>query len=217
MSHVVAGDGASGIEHVLEVGELVSDPTMDLDTKLERLFEIETEAFDLPYGFLTRIDPSAGEQAIEIAHGSHEHLQDGKRVSLSKSYCRKTIREPDGVFHVDDARKEGWTDDPAHQYFQLDTYIGATIGSKQNVHGTLCFASTDPRERRITATERRFLKLLATWVQGAIELQFECECGQRLFPVSSRESDGEVANRISCEGCGNKYAVTITKINDARS
>lgn len=74
MSHVVAGDGASSIEHLFEVGELVSDPTVDFETKLKRLFEIETEAFDLPCGFVTRIDPSAGEQAIEVAHGPHDHL-----------------------------------------------------------------------------------------------------------------------------------------------
>ncbi|MEF8778714.1 MAG: GAF domain-containing protein [Natronomonas sp.] len=215
MPHMVAGDGTRGIEHVFDVGEHIYDPTVDFETKLTRLFEIETEAFNLPYGFLTRIDPAAGEQTIEAAHGSHDSPQEGETVSLSKSYCRKTIGKPDGVFHIDNAPEEGLTADPAYQHFGLDTYLGAAIGDGKNFYGTLCFGSSDPRETQITAAERRLIKLLAMWVRNVFKIQFQCECGQSLFLPT--ESNSETASVVSCEECESKYAVTISEIGDLHS
>lgn len=211
MPHVVTDGDSESISHLLDTWEILYDPELNFDTKLTRLFERETEEFDLSYGFLTRIDRRIKTQTIETAHGSHSHLQDGETAPLSESYCRKTIREPDGVFHLNDARKEGWTDDPAYQRFQFGTYIGATVASEESFYGTLCFASSEPRGRALTDSERRLVKLLAMWVRDVCKTQFRCDCGTTLSVPT--DPNGEVLTTVSCQNCGCEYAVTISQIN----
>jgi signal transduction histidine kinase len=169
MSHVVgSGDSTAALDHLFDVWEVAHAPGLDFETKVERLFELETEAFGLPYAFLTRAEPAADTQTIEVAAGDHELLQRGERGPLSESYCRKTIADSDGVFHVDDARAEGWADDPAFERFQLGTYVGARVEVDEETFGTFCFASSAPRGEPLTAEERQLVDLLATWVSDQL-------------------------------------------------
>jgi signal transduction histidine kinase len=159
------------IEHLREFWELTHDPDTGFETKLDRVLRTETAELELPYGFLTHVDPDSDTQTIEEARGSHDLLQPGESGPLSESYCRHTVRTDDGVFHVDDAREEGWTDDPAYQRFGLGTYLGATVELNDEPYGTLCFASSDPRDSRIAPGERMFVDMLATWVSRELSLR----------------------------------------------
>jgi hypothetical protein len=211
MAHAVTRGDPGAVDHLFDVWELMYDPTATFDAKLGRLLEIETEAFDLPYGFLTRVDPATDTQLIETARGSHDLLQDGETAPLSESYCRETIREPEGVFWIDDAHEEEWTADPAYRRFELGTYVGATVEDGETLYGTLCFASSEPRETALTEPERRFLKLLGRWVGDVFEDRIACECGANL-PLEDQPA-GERMSVVSCEECGSRYAVTVSRLD----
>jgi len=98
MTHALAQEARSGnLRDFHELSGKLLDPTLDFGTKIDRLLSTETDRFDLSYGFLTRVDPSADVQEIVAAHGSHELLQSGQTGPLSASYCRKTVTQADGT------------------------------------------------------------------------------------------------------------------------
>lgn len=157
------GGSEAALDHLHELWEVTNDPDRPFETKLQDVFELGTEVFDLQYGLLSRIDRTTDTQTIEAAHGSHGQLQDGETAPLSESCCRHTIQQPDGIFSIDDAVAEEWTDDPAYDRFGLGTYLGARIDIDEELYGTVCFASSDPRGEQVTEDERQLLDLMGMW------------------------------------------------------
>lgn len=155
-------------EHILQLWEITNDPDTDFPTKIDRLFELELDQLEFPYGFLSRIDVATETQTIEFARGDHELLQADESVPLSESYCRKTIQQPSGVFHIDNAEQEGFTTDPAYCRFELGSYLGAKIEFENEVYGTFCFASSEPRGNPITERETMLIDMLSTWASNEL-------------------------------------------------
>jgi len=157
------------IRHLRELWDITQDPAASLATKLELVFDRETEQFGLPYGFVSQTDRATDTQTIEYAFGSHELLQPHETAPLSESYCRKTVEKSDGFMAIRHARTEGWESDPAYRRFELESYIGSRIDTNGQTYGTLCFAGSDPRSEPFGEGERMLLEMLSTWV--ARELQ----------------------------------------------
>ena len=151
--------------------EVTTDPERSFEEKVSGLLDVGKEYLDQPNGFLTRIetDPDGtGIQTIVDADGTHELLQPGESCPLPNSYCRKTI-ESEELRTITAAAETGWDGDPAHDLFGLDTYIGGEVTADGELYGTLCFASTEPREREFTETERSFVDLLRRWVSYELD------------------------------------------------
>lgn len=143
---------------------ILLEPGPDLGSKLEQLFALETDEFGLEHGFLSRIDPEQGTQRFAVTFGPHGLVVRGKTVPIERSYCRRTIEEPDGTFVVDDALAEGWADDLAYDEFGLGSYLGTTVTVDDELYGTLCFANTEPREEPIREEEKALVQMHAKWV-----------------------------------------------------
>ncbi|GAB3700903.1 sensor histidine kinase [Halorubrum pallidum] len=135
---------------------------------VDRLFELETDRLELPYGFLSRVEVATETQTIELARGDHELLQADESVPLSESYCRKTIQQPNGIFHINNAEQEGFVTDPAYRRFELGTYLGGKIEFEDETYGTFCFASSEPREDPITEREQILIDMLSTWASNEL-------------------------------------------------
>ncbi|SFB72441.1 PAS domain S-box-containing protein [Halobiforma haloterrestris] len=164
-------------EESLEASVTVLQTLYDLSTrtdasreeKLSDVLELGREYLDLPYAFLSRIDTEAETQTIVQSQGTHPLLQEDDSCPLSQAYCRKTV-ENDGLLAVADADGDGWTDDPAYETFELGSYVGAKVTVDGTLWGTLCFASSEPREGGgFTETERTLVKLMAKWVSYETE------------------------------------------------
>lgn len=139
---------------------------LPLSERIRALLDIGRERLDLPFGFLTRI--SDGTQHVIEALGTHEDLQSGASAPLSEAYCRKTI-EQEGLLGVQNAPAEGWTEDPAYERFQLNCYLGGKIIVDDELYGTVCFASSDVRDREFSPSERAFVELLVQWLGYELE------------------------------------------------
>jgi signal transduction histidine kinase len=132
------------------------------------------ERFDLPYGFLSRIetgldgDLSTGTQRIVHAHGDHTLLQPGETCPLSEAYCRKTIQAED-LLVIADAVAAGWEDDPAYDVFERGSYVGGKVVANGELYGTLCFASTEPRTEPFSEAEQTIVRLMSKWVSYELE------------------------------------------------
>lgn len=163
------------VEFLEALYDITTDSDLAFDAKINAMLELGCETLDLPYGFITRIevDDAAGPfgtQTISKSHGDHELLQAGESCPLSRSYCRKTI-EKDGQLVIQDAIEAGWEDDPAYDLFDLGSYIGDKITTEDEVYGTLCFASTDPREEAFTDLEQSIVQFINKCVSYELERQ----------------------------------------------
>lgn len=68
--------------------EIVADSDRPFDDKLQAVLELGCERFDLEYGGIARIDPTADLFEVETILGDHDHLVPGKQYSLSETYCQ---------------------------------------------------------------------------------------------------------------------------------
>lgn len=165
MTHTICQSVESEeLDYFQRLWDILLDPESDLGSKLEQLFAVETDEFGFEHGFLSRIDPEQGTQRFAVTFGPHGTIVRGKTVPLERSYCRRTIEEPDGTYAVDDAIAESWADDPAYQEFGLGSYVGTTVTVDDELYGTLCFASTEPREDPIMDKEIDLVRMHANWV-----------------------------------------------------
>lgn len=145
-------------------------PNIGPKTKLEQLFEHETAEFGLDCAFLSYIDLENETERFDIVHGTHRVLQPGTTVPLPKTYCRKTIADPEGTLAVSDALAEGWEDDPAYETFGLGSYLGTTISLDDALYGTLCFADTTPRDEPINDKEKALIEMHGQWVEYTLDV-----------------------------------------------
>ncbi|MFW5921807.1 MAG: ATP-binding protein [Halodesulfurarchaeum sp.] len=175
------GDEATGdrpqfgtaVESLQSVYDVTTSSDLSFEEKIDRLLSIGTEELELPYGFLSEItvedlDGETGTQFISQAKGDHELLQPGESAPLSQAYCRKTIKSED-LLAIQNAVEAGWEADPAHEVFDLGSYIGGRVEVADELYGTFCFAGTEPREREFSEAERTFVRVLSKWASYELE------------------------------------------------
>jgi len=156
----------ASIDALHELYIVASNATLSFETRREKIIELGCQYLDLPYGFVTEIDSAT--QRIVTAVGDHELLSAGAQCPIEQSYCRKTI-DDDGFLAVANAVEEGWDGDPAYERFGLGSYIGGKVIVDGDLFGTLCFASTEPRGREFTGSERTFVEMASRWLGYEIE------------------------------------------------
>ncbi|PSQ40471.1 hypothetical protein BRD14_08340 [Halobacteriales archaeon SW_5_68_122] len=135
---------------------------------LRNLYEVTT---DTDLSFLTRIrtdDDGDGRQVMVYSRGDHPMIQPGESCPLSEAYCRGTV-EPDGFQAIPDTVAAGWGGDPAQERFGLGAYIGGKVVVDDELYGTLCFASEEPRERPFSEAGRMLVRVVSRWVSYELE------------------------------------------------
>ncbi|WP_237560371.1 PAS domain S-box protein [Halolamina rubra] len=145
--------------------EVFADTDRGFEAKVTRALEIGVDYFDLPLGFLTRIDD--GRQEIVHSVGDHHLIQPGETCPLEDAYCRRTL-ETDGVLAVQDVNDSSI---PARavEVFDLGTYLGAKVIVDDDVYGTVCFADEAERDTPFPEADELFLELLARLVSTELE------------------------------------------------
>ena len=166
MTHsICTSDADKMLSYFQRLGRTLLAPGIESRTRLEQLFETETDEFDLNLAFLTYVDLENETQHFEVVSGSHDILKSGFTGPLSNSYCRKTITDPEGTMAVNDALAEGWEDDPAYETFGLGTYLGTTVWVDDELYGRLCFADTAVRDEPIDDKEKALVEMLSKWLE----------------------------------------------------
>ncbi|WP_321163756.1 GAF domain-containing sensor histidine kinase [Halorubrum saccharovorum] len=122
-------------------------------------------------GHLTRIDPESDYwKAIASTDAADGTFPAGLQLDLRDTYCRRTIGGESPV-RLHDAPNQGWDDDPAFQRHGLHCYHGSAITIDDELFGTLCFVSTEPRAEPFDDGETLFAELIARMLET--ELQAE--------------------------------------------
>jgi len=157
----------AAVDVLHELYSIASNREHSFEAKQQRLLELGASYLDVPYGFVTDIED--GEQLITASVGNHDLLQPGESCPLEESYCRKTITTDDGFLAVENAGGSGWATDTAYEVFELETYIGGRVTVEDELYGTVCFASSTPREEGFSEMERTFVEVLVRWISYELE------------------------------------------------
>ena len=166
MTHsICTSDTGEELAYLQRLWRTLFSPHTDSRAKLSHLFEHEIDEFGLNYAFLSQIELENETERFEVVQGTHERLRPGNTVPLSKTYCRKTIADPEGTLAVSDAVAEGWEDDPAYEAFELGSYLGTTVSVDEELYGTLCYANAAPRDEPIRDKEKIVLEMHGQWVE----------------------------------------------------
>jgi PAS domain S-box-containing protein len=152
--------------------DVTTDTELSFEEKIDRTLELGCERLELPYGFLSRIEPERepdGRQTIVRSRGDHPLLQPEGSCPLSKAYCRRTL-DTDGLLAIQDAVAAG-REDAAYETFELGSYIGGKVVVDDGLYGTLCFAATEAREEPFSESARMLVRVMSKWVRYELERQ----------------------------------------------
>lgn len=156
-----------GRNAIRDLYDVAGKSEIDREQKLRRLLQIGCRRLDLPYGFLTEV--RGGVQKIRQAVGGHELVQAGGTAPIEHSFCRMTLASDEGLVAYENLEREGFGDDPAYERSGFACYIGARLTARDEMVGTICFASSEVREQTFEAADRTFVHLLSQWTSREIE------------------------------------------------
>ena len=148
--------------------EITSHPERSFEEKLQALFQLGCDRFDLDLGGMARIDPTVDRFEVEYTSDEHEHLEPGAQVKLSETYCR-VHTDGGGPTGITAPREDGFAGTTAYQEFGVRSYLGTRLRVENGVDRTFFFVSEAPRDTEFTRAERRFLKLMGQWIQQELE------------------------------------------------
>ncbi|QLK25765.1 MEDS domain-containing protein [Natrinema zhouii] len=154
------------------LSRIAADPDRSFDEKLDDIFELGRERFDLEIGGLAQVNPTTDSFEVEAMAGDHDQLEPGATAPLSETYCRAA--DGDGtVTGITDPERSGFGNTLAYEAFGVEAYLGTRIELENVPDRTFFFVSTDSRNREFTDAERAFLHLMAQWIK------FELDRNQR--------------------------------------
>ncbi|MFC6763866.1 MEDS domain-containing protein [Natrinema soli] len=148
--------------------EIAADTDLAFDEKLQALFDLGCNRFDLELGGIAQIDPATDEFEVKYASDDHDHLAHGAQIPLSETYCRVFANGGDTA-GITDPVGDGFEGSRAYEEFGMNAYLGTRIRLDDARDRTLFFASSDPRTADFSEAERTFLHLMGQWVQHELE------------------------------------------------
>ncbi|AEH36830.1 MEDS domain-containing protein [Halopiger xanaduensis] len=154
--------------HQQTLSRIAADPDRSFEAKLDDLFELGCERFDLEMGGIAKIDPATDSFTVQATNGDHDQLQPGAEAPLSETYCRATV-DDEPIANVTDPERAGFGNTLAYDEFGVETYIGTRIELENEPDRTFFFVSTESRDRAFTDAELTFHQLMAQWIQYELE------------------------------------------------
>ena len=159
-----------------EFYEITADPNRSFREKLDALFALGCDWFDLALGGLAKIDPDNDLLEVEVVNGDHDHLVPRARFDLTETYSRvatdndaeNSVAEPVAVTDPVDA---GFKGDQSYEQLGIQTYFGTHLHVDGDDDRTFWFVSNEPHEEGFSEGEHTFLHLMGQWVRNELERQ----------------------------------------------
>ncbi|MFC7142741.1 MEDS domain-containing protein [Halosimplex aquaticum] len=150
--------------HQQTLSRIAADPDRSFEQKLDDIFELGCERFDLDIGGLATVDPATDSFVVEAINGDHDRLVPGAEAPLSETYCRAAT-DDEAVADITDPERSGFGNSIAYEEFGVETYLGTRVEVENDPDRTFFFVSTEPRDREFTDAERTFHQLMAQWIK----------------------------------------------------
>jgi GAF domain-containing protein len=143
---------------------ITASQNRSFEEKLDALFDLGCERFDLDLGSLNRVDPDADRLEIEYVSGDHDDFEPGVEFPLSQTYCQATtdIKEAASVANP---AEEGYDDCFVYEEVGVEGYLGTYIPVDGGLDRTLAFVpATDSQSVSVSEEDRTYLELMGQWV-----------------------------------------------------
>ncbi len=153
-----------------ELNEITGSPDLSFEEKLDAVFDLGCEWFDLELGALNRVDPESDELCVEYINGEHEYYEPGAEFPLSQTYCiaATDIKE---AASVSDPAEEGYDDLAVYEELGVESYLGTYIPVEDGADRTFAFIASDSRADPFSEDDRAYLELMGQWVKYELEQQ----------------------------------------------
>ncbi|MCU4925168.1 MEDS domain-containing protein [Halobacteria archaeon AArc-dxtr1] len=147
--------------------EIIADPDRSFEAKLQSLFELGCERFDLEYGRMAKVDPETDRFEVEYLSEENDQFEPGAELPLSETYCALPSRTQ-GLASVADADAAGYDGRTDCREFGAQAYLGTYVEIDGGVDRTFAFVGADAREP-FSDDERAFLQSMGQWVTYELE------------------------------------------------
>ncbi|MFC7041975.1 PAS domain S-box protein [Halonotius sp. GCM10025705] len=171
------------------------------EEKARRALELGTEYLGADNGYLTRIDQESDHWEALVSTDSEDGpVPAGLELDLGTTYCERTVESNSQVV-LDDAEKQGWSEEIAYATYGLSCYLGTTLVVGGEDYGTVCFAADEPREEPFTEDETMFAELITRLLERELERDQHEAAFRRQVNLST------VLNRVLRHNLRNDMAV----------
>ncbi|WP_226480627.1 MEDS domain-containing protein [Natrinema amylolyticum] len=181
--------------------EVTSDPTLDFESKLERLLELGRERFDLEIGGLATVDREADRVDVEHVSTDHESDEPHLEFPLSETVCAMAL-ETDGEVSIVEPATDGDDDRGSHSGRGFETYLGTALEVDGGSDRVFFFMSETPRDGAFSDSERTALHLMGQWIEYELDRRRrERELRERTEQLSALvETTPECIKTVAADG-----------------
>lgn len=180
-----------------ELYDITSNPDLSFDEKLQTLFDLGCEFFDLELGGMARVDPATNLFEVEAISDDHDHLVPGAKVALSETYCRLVADGGETVAGIADPANSSFEGTKACEEFGVNAYLGTSIELDGALNRTLFFVSSEPRQAPFTEGERTFHRLMGEWIEYELKQQQRENQLTALNTLSRKVMQAETQSKVS--------------------
>jgi signal transduction histidine kinase/uncharacterized protein YbaA (DUF1428 family) len=166
-------------------------PDRSFEEKLQALFDLGCERFDMELGGLNRVDHDEDWFEPEYLSDEHDYFESGVEIPLSETYCRAPAEVMDTAT-VSDPVREGFDGITVYEEYEAQAYIGTHISVSGGEERTLAFITSEPREEPFSEEDRTFIGLMGQWVKYELEHQHNTD---QLAAVNSLNEVARAINR----------------------
>ena len=170
--------------HLHRQNEITADPERSFERKLQDLFELGCERFDLEFGAMARVDPDADRFEVEYASDEHDHLEPGVELPLSETYCAAAA-DIESASSVTDPEGEGYDDITVYDEFGICAYLGTYIEVEGGADRTFFFIGDETRDAAFSDDDRTFHRLLGQWVKYQLEQDLRERHDRTLYEIAA--------------------------------
>ncbi|GAB3664753.1 MEDS domain-containing protein [Halopiger thermotolerans] len=153
-----------------ELNEITGSPDLSFEEKLDAVFDLGCEWFDLELGSLNRVDPENDRLRVEYISGEHEYYKPGTEVPLSQTYCSAATAIKEAA-SIADPVEAGYDDLTVYEEFGVETYLGTYIPVEDGVDRTFAFIGSEPQGEPFSDDDRAYLELMGQWVKYELDQQ----------------------------------------------
>ncbi|WP_354634574.1 histidine kinase dimerization/phospho-acceptor domain-containing protein [Planktothricoides raciborskii] len=156
-------------ESIRQLYRITSDPQLDFSQKIAQLLAMGCRHFSLNVGILSQIEDNnytaiaCHFEPAEISGKLPEKIASGQRISLNKTYCKKTY-QAQKIVYFESLMVSPWHSESINSILDQKAYLGCPVMVNEKIYGTLSFFSSQPREIPFKSQDQELLQLMAQWI-----------------------------------------------------
>ena len=151
--------------------EVASAPNLSFEERLQRIFTMGRQHFNLAVGVLTQFDKDRCKiVGVQAPPRYQLQLPVGGETWLNHAFCFHPDAS-DELIAFESAQGTTWQDHPAYRDYQVEALIAIRLIANERIYGALSFLSLTARLHPFSQSEKQLLKLMGQWVGNEIERQ----------------------------------------------